>query len=464
MGLGHVHRLIALGQMLRNDFDCVFLIRAPLPGIKDLILQNFTSLIEVDASLSLDEEPEQLLKYFSGNEIVVLDGYHFDTNYQLRIRKNRSQLVCIDDIHDVFFDCDVIINPAGGILPAVYRHAPFTRIFTGPAFAFLKPPFLHSKRNEANRSGKMLICMGGADADNNTLITLTQRLKDPVKSIVVILGEAYRYKASLQELIVASEKKVEVLNNLTPETLAEVMLECDVAVTSASGIAYEYLSIGGELYIKQTASNQKDLYKYLTESKLAFPYEQFPAARDVIKVSRSEQSKVFDGASGKRLLKIFKQLESSMNLAVRRAVASDVDITYRWANDPEQRRQSFRTKAISKEEHSTWFEKKIADSNTVLYIFELESLPIAQLRLDLEDGQAVISYSIDKGHRGKGLGNAVLSCGLKRFIEDRQIPVRIVGFVKKTNTSSMRIFENLRFIKTEATEYPDSFRYEFAIL
>ena len=43
-------------------------------------------------------------------KIVVLDGYHFDTNYQTKIKQKGCKLVCIDDLHDKHFVADIIIH------------------------------------------------------------------------------------------------------------------------------------------------------------------------------------------------------------------------------------------------------------------------------------------------------------------------------------------------------------------
>ncbi len=54
-------------------------------------------------------------------------------------------------------------------------------------------------------------------------------------------------------------------------------------------------------------------------------------------------------------------------LNLRRTVDSDCEPFWDWANDPEARAASFRSKAISWEEHAKWFRAKMADPKAILY-------------------------------------------------------------------------------------------------
>ncbi len=464
IGLGHVHRLIALSEILQNDFDCTFIMRSPLPGVRELIRKASIPLLEIDENIPFQKEPEALLKWFSGNEIIVLDGYPFNTDYQSALKKKNSRLVCIDDVHQFHFVSDVVINPAGGIDSQAYSCELTTRLLIGPSFALLKRPFKKRTKKRPDQSeNKLLICMGGADPKDITFLTLKEGLKFKFSAFIVIIGEAYPNKILLAELIKESGKNVKIFQNLSPVEMAEIMEKCPVAITSASGIAYEYLSVGGELYVKQTADNQQDLFNYLIKSQLAFPAYEFRVDNERVQLSKNKQGKVFDGASDERLLKIFHGLEISLKILVRKCEERDLLTLYAWANDPEQRSQSFSTAQISLHDHTTWFLKKFSDPKCLLYIFEYNEQPMAQVRFDIKN-EAVISYSLAPEYRGRGLGQIVLAQSMKQFITEHKTPITIVGFVKMKNISSMRIFENLGFSKKNTSDYPDSYRFEYPIL
>ncbi len=69
-----------------------------------------------------------MFKIFRIAIIVVLDGYHFGTNYQKQIKLKGAKLVCIDDMHDKEFVADLIINHIPRITPQDYNVQPFTNL------------------------------------------------------------------------------------------------------------------------------------------------------------------------------------------------------------------------------------------------------------------------------------------------------------------------------------------------
>src|ERR1035437_10795092 len=77
IGLGHVVRCLALIEMLNRDFECIFLIKDADEKIKHLIERN-CKLIELRSS-DFDKEVLEVLNIVTGNDIVVLDGYCFNS-------------------------------------------------------------------------------------------------------------------------------------------------------------------------------------------------------------------------------------------------------------------------------------------------------------------------------------------------------------------------------------------------
>ena len=121
MGLGHIIRSLALAEMLNKTFNCIFVSRLIVKELKNEILSVCTDLIELQESLIQEQEAQYLIEnIINENDIVVLDGYHFDTEYQKLIYNHSKSLVCVDDIHNYHFISDIIINHAGGIKKADY--------------------------------------------------------------------------------------------------------------------------------------------------------------------------------------------------------------------------------------------------------------------------------------------------------------------------------------------------------
>ena len=90
-----------------------------------------------------------------------------------------------------------------------------------------------------------------------------------------------------------------------------------------------------------------------------------------------------------------------------------------------------------------WFSKKLDSQNTVLYIFELDEIPVGQVRFDICNGEAEIDYSIAPVHRGKGLGKKVLELAIKKIKETKSHSLKAV--VKASNSASLKVFQHLGF-------------------
>lgn len=143
-----------------------------------------------------------------------------------------------------------------------------------------------------------------------------------------------------------------------------------------------------------------------------------------------------------------------MDLYLRKATREDMDLLFRWANDTAVRQNAFHTEQIPYENHVKWFEKMMADESVYQYILCKGESPVGQIRLNVEDGEAVIDYSISAEHRGKGYGVEMLRL-LQKQVKENKIPsvIKMVGQVKYENHASARAFEKSGFIRKELPEY-----------
>ncbi|WP_018477408.1 UDP-2,4-diacetamido-2,4,6-trideoxy-beta-L-altropyranose hydrolase [Pontibacter roseus] len=455
IGLGHVTRSLALVHMLRQDFECVFAIQAPDQALQERIREVCQGIIILPPSDSAEQRfTHELSAYISDEEIVVLDGYHFDTAYQQNIKDKGAALVCLDDIHAYPFVADAVLNQAGGIQPEQYQTASYTRLLLGPAYALLRPAFLEAARAKRALPGgelRVLVCMGGADPDNQTL----QALEDlqsvgGVQHVDVVVGSAY---ARLQELKDWKKHKpnIHLHHDLSAQGLRRLMGKCAAAITSASGISYEYASVGGLLFVKQTADNQLGIHRFLTTEGIAWDYEalQEQLAAGITEVNfkacLQAQRRHFDGKSDERLRRFFYTLHLNASLTLREAGQEDLMLLFEWANDPEVRSRSFNPQPIPLEDHTRWFRSKLENPDTKLYIAEVNGEPAAHIRFEVEDNTATISYLIRDGFRGKGLGHAVLQKGIQRLLQQRPDVRLVEGLVQQENVASIRSFEKAGF-------------------
>ena len=455
IGLGHLVRCIALADMLKKDFNIRFFYR-------EGTIPDSTYLGDTGFSFTRIDNETEFIEKLSKERIVVLDGYHFNIDYQWQIKSKGCLLVCIDDVHDQHFAADLIINHAPGIHKEAYSTPFYTQFALGTAYALLRQPFLLSarkkdeekKRKEINDT--VMICFGGADPLNITEKALaTARKFEQLSKIIVVTGGFYQYADSLTDHLKA-DTRTEWHTNLSDIAMAEVMMRSDIAIVQSSGILFESLSSGCMAVTGVYIYNQKFVYSNFVNSNAAYGAEDFSelplskALSAAISNTTGKHVSLIDGHSDERLSKIFHQLALSAKIQVQRATMDEVDLTYKWAADPRIRNFSFNRHSISYEEHTTWLQSKLEDTKCVYLIAKLDMDPIGSIRFDYKENTQVISYLVDPSFQGQGLGQMLLLAGIQYMLTYVPgVKPCFTGYVVDNNFPSLKAFRKLGFSESK---------------
>lgn len=150
-----------------------------------------------------------------------------------------------------------------------------------------------------------------------------------------------------------------------------------------------------------------------------------------------------------------------MCLHLRKAEQTDMDLLYEWANDAVVRKNAFHTDPIPYEKHVEWFAGILEDTSVHQYILYQGKLPVGQIRLNVEGGEALIDYSISADYRGMGYGSKLLKLIKEQVLNDKISDViKLTGRVKYENPVSARVFEKCGYTKIKKTDY---IQYEFLL-
>lgn len=134
-----------------------------------------------------------------------------------------------------------------------------------------------------------------------------------------------------------------------------------------------------------------------------------------------------------------------MKIIPRKAVESDLDLYFDWANDIDTRNNSFNSQIIDYQIHTNWFLRKIVDKNTLMLVFENEaSIPVGQVRIEQKSEENIIGISIDKNFRGLGLAVPMLENACSIFFEEFNEKT-IHAYIKKVNLASVKSFKKAGF-------------------
>lgn len=261
IGYGHFIRTLALADMLKSDFDCIFFTSSPSA-------YQISEMKKVCPYKALKEETkfEDFLDFLTGNEIVVLDNYFYTTEYQRAIKDKGCVLVCIDDIHDKHYVADLIINQGIGYTAEDYSCEEYTKFALGLQYSLLRQPFFDAcnrKQNNKNSTQglNILVAFGGSDFLDLTTSVICEIInKENVNKITAIIGDSYNTSNQI------NNPKLTYCKNLSASEIANLFLSVDVAILPASTMMNEALACGTQIIGGYYVDNQEyDYYAFLKE-------------------------------------------------------------------------------------------------------------------------------------------------------------------------------------------------------
>jgi len=128
-------------------------------------------------------------------------------------------------------------------------------------------------------------------------------------------------------------------------------------------------------------------------------------------------------------------------LSLRSVKKEDALLLFDWVNDSEVRTNAFNNEEIVWEDHNRWFQSKLNTENTKIFLLLNESIPVGQIRFDLESDNWLIDYSISNKNRGKGFGKKIVQMALSQFDKNS----RFIAKVKLENIPSQQVFKATGF-------------------
>lgn len=142
-----------------------------------------------------------------------------------------------------------------------------------------------------------------------------------------------------------------------------------------------------------------------------------------------------------------------MKITVRSINNEDIKLLYKWLNSQDSLHGKIQTKGIvSFLEHSKWFEKKLKEKKTHIWIVEnYKKFPLGQIRFEKKVGDYLdVDIYIIKEARGKGVAQKALNIA-ENLIEKCILRAE----VKKNNIVSYNFFLNSGFkvLKEDKTKW-----------
>ncbi|WP_400191289.1 UDP-2,4-diacetamido-2,4,6-trideoxy-beta-L-altropyranose hydrolase [Hymenobacter sp. B81] len=279
IGLGHVVRLLALADMVRGAFaETLFAAQQPPQIVRQLIAEAGLPMLELPEQPAA-AEAQLLAARLSARDVLVLDGYDFQTTYQLAVRASGCRLAVVDDLRAWPTAADLLINHAPGIAPTDYEELASTRYCLGPEYSLLRRQFRQSLQLPAPvpHIESVLLCFGGADPERLTHRCLVALLgMSQVRQIGVVLGGAFAYEADLHELTRGQDtNRVRYHRSASAEQMLALYQTHDAVVCPASTVLLEALLLGRAAVTGYYVDNQRHLAEYVQAHRQAYSVGDF---------------------------------------------------------------------------------------------------------------------------------------------------------------------------------------------
>lgn len=270
IGMGHIMRCLSLAKAsLEFGHEVVFLTKYS-EGYEAIIQSGFqTLLLEEDKAWSLSSELDQISKILNKLtiEVLVVDTYSVNEAYLNQLKEQVNLLVYIDDINSFEYPVDVILN--GNITGEYMGYEIYFKgkqLLLGPKYNLIRDEFKNLKKRELSEDvRKIMITTGGSDPFNTTKriieIIRGESCLDNIE-LNIIVGNSFKNIESLEE---QSEKHKNIVLYKNVSRISEIMLNCDIAISSCGSTLYELCACGTPTLGFILADNQELIAKSMSE-------------------------------------------------------------------------------------------------------------------------------------------------------------------------------------------------------
>lgn len=436
IGSGHVVRCLALADALRAaGWCCAF---ASAPGTAETVPALAKSGHRLIELADPAREPASLKAALpQGCDLLVVDHYRRDIEFEAACRPWASRILVIDDLADRRHDCDLLLDPTLGRKPADYTAlVPETcRMLLGPDFALLRSQFLAARpaalerRTSQRATRRILVSLGGTDPSNLTAKVLRGIILSGVEAAIdVVLGGTAPHLEEVRALVASAPLSITL--HTAVEDMAGLMSNADLAVGAAGTTSWERCTLGLPSLMLVIADNQELVARYLdqagaaaclgrhetvTEEQLATQIRALATDSNRLDEMAKHAAALCDGRGTQRImLALLRPVKSKDGdpVALRLASAADEAMILAWQRNPATRRYARHPAVPTTDEHHGWMRARLTDPNCIFTVIECAQVPAGVLRLDRQkeagNAREISIFVAPELHR-RGLGACALA-------------------------------------------------------
>lgn len=336
IGMGHIIRSMALAHsFVSEEFDVTYISKFD-QGIHELnkngypvipintILDTTKNKFEYINTEELENEKREIKKILADErpDVIVVDSYNVDNGFFYMLKTFTTCLVYIDDLNMFHYSVDILVN--GTIYANTIKYTktlPNQQFLLGTKYNLIRDEFInisHSYKCTDSSAQNVLITVGGSDPYHMTekiiLLVMEQKQFEEINYYVVI-GNAFKNRNNIEDI---AKKYSNIRIYYDPPNMANVISQCDFAISAGGCTMYELAICGIPALIFAYAENQlmqisffekmdtiRFVGMYHDIDKEDFLYKYQNAVNDPIwrKESSLKLCKLVDGKGSERIVK-----------------------------------------------------------------------------------------------------------------------------------------------------------------
>lgn len=456
-GFGHIARCAALTEAF-----CVLCPSSKVSFMIDTDDEMETFLQEHSAwdvkTCSWRKDVAGMLKVIQQSDMVIIDSYLAPPKTYNRISEvTGGKVIMIDDYGRIEYPYGIVLNPAVSIGDVKYPKESRVEYLYGAKYVTIRKSFWQTAKRDLNENVKKILLAFGGSFYPEFLKKIIDSLKNKYQLEIKYILPSQRYMQDVEKY----KESIKILSELTQDEIQKEMSEADLCISGGGQTLYELARCMTPTIGISFALNQRNNLNALTGFG-AIDYIGQYNSEDILtrlicavdknmcieyRKAKIEKAKaVIDGNGALRVA------EKALNVwSIREVEIRDSQDIYNWRNDERVRRWCCRNENISINDHEKWFNAKMKDSNTTMFIAEnLMQKKLGQVRFDKTENGVLISTNLNPDFFGKGIGSELIRIATKRYMVDSK-EKRILAQIKEGNTQSIKAFKKAgyKFLKEE---------------
>jgi UDP-2,4-diacetamido-2,4,6-trideoxy-beta-L-altropyranose hydrolase len=464
VGSGHVRRCLVLAEALAADgwsvvFACCAGTKEAVPSLARSEFAYHVLPVESDGLNSLHDFAAE------GCDLLVVDHYGLDANFERSCRPWAKKILVIDDLADRPHDCDILIDQTPGRQASEYASLvpDGCAVLVGPQFALLDPRFRHKRerlRAPAEQVRRVLVSFGGTDPAGATLLALEALGAAGLGAYIdVILGVDNDDVGRIRSL--ASQLDPPATVHVSVVDMADLVARADMAIGAGGVSALERCCLGVPSICMTIADNQRKLadelahagatenlgsVTVLTVQGVANAVSNLAFAPERRRAMSKAAITITDGMGAARVRSACSPAPLAKDgrpVELRLVTMADSSLMLTWQSTPRIRAYSRNASAPRPAEHVRWLQNKLADPKCIFHVILHNRRPVGVLRLDQQADDAYeISILVAAEAHNKNIGGAALELA-KRLLPNAVIHAAI----HSENLASIRMFERAGYLR-----------------